>query len=169
MTAQTKYNVEAHVGYAYNDALHINQEKINSNTVVMTQLGVNVQIPIYRGIYGETGIYGKLYFSSGEVGESKYKGKTLRLDIPLLIGYHFFEKYRVASGVSFSNNRDFEDVNISMEDNMRINFLLKGSYAFNKKWQIVSLFQYNMRKSPDFYLLNEPKSTVSIGVSYTLN
>ncbi|WP_196896005.1 hypothetical protein [Aureivirga marina] len=168
MNAQTKFNVEAHLGYAFNNDLYMNQEKISSNTVLMTQLGANVQIPIYKGIYGETGIYGKLYFAEGEVRNSSYNAKTLRLDIPFLLGYHFLEKYRISSGFSLSNNRDFNELNISKENNVRVNFLIKGGYAFHKKWQIVALFQRNLRTTPDLFLLNEPRTTISVGISYAL-
>ncbi|WP_196886812.1 hypothetical protein [Aureivirga sp. CE67] len=169
VNAQVKFNVEAHMGYAFNHEIKVAEEKVESNTVVMTQFGANVQIPIYKGIYGETGLYGKVYFAKGEVRNSEFTSTTLRFDIPVLVGYHFLDKYRIASGISVSNNRDFEDFNISKQDNLRINYLLKGGYAFNKKWQLVALFQRNLRTSPDLYLLNEPKSTVSLGVSYTLN
>jgi len=161
---QVQWNMEAGIGTSFGKN-HTEHEKKN---IVSSSLLLNSEIPVYKAIYTEIGL-GVIAFSSrGTYRMSSHKIFVLRPDIHVLIGIRFPRRLQLASGFSFSNNRDFKHIKRGRHDNFRTDFNIKAKYSISEKWAFVLGFKQVIKPLADIYFLGTPKSTLLIGLQYNL-
>lgn len=166
--SQRKFSGEILTGIGGNKKLFLVNEEVKKYNVFTTQLNGSYKYKIHNKFYGETGLGMQVYYSFGEVGFSKFRSTTLRLNIPVLIGYSLSEKIDIGGGVVVSNNRDFKDIDFRERRNLRMSLGFKFNYFLNDYFSVLLNVKQNLRKSTDFTLVNQPNTDVSIGVAYKM-
>ena len=130
----------------------------------MTASCVEYEFRIYKKLYGETGLNGRAIFATGKIRGNSYNAKTLRLRLPIKLGWTISEKWKVASGIAIQNNKDFTLIDLREKYFWRCNLLLEGKYDWKRKWFLVANMNYELRKLPDAYFLNDPRLFLTVGV-----
>ena len=166
--SQKKFSAEILTGLGFNKDLALVNQNIEDYSVFTTQINANYTFKIYKNIFAETGIGSQWYFSSGTVALSNFKATSLRLNVPFIISYPILEKVSIGAGAALSNNRDFDDFDFRANHNLRTSLLLKGHYSLKENFSLVLLIKQNVSNTPDPYLVNQPNTDVSLGISYKL-
>ena len=166
--AQKHFSAEILTGVGFNKNLTLVNENVENYNAFTTQVNANYQFKLYKKLFAETGIGAQWYFSSGDVGVSNFKATSLRLNLPLIIGYRFFNKVSIGTGVALSNNKDFDDFDFRANHNIRTSLLIKGNYALKNNIDLLLVAKQNLSNIPDLYLLNQPGFDISVGISYKL-
>lgn len=166
--SQKQFSAEILTGFGINKNLKLVNQDIKDYNIYSTQINANYKFKLYKNIFAETGLGAQWYFSSGKVALSNFKTTSLRLNLPVIISYPILNKINIGVGVTISNNKDFEDFRSKSNHNLRTSLVLKGSYNLKENFDLVLMFKHNLSDSPDLYLINQPNSDLSIGVSYKL-
>lgn len=166
--AQKKFSAEILTGFGLNKKILLVNEEVEDYKVFSTQINANYKLKIYNKFYGEVSLGAQWYFSSGRVRISSFNSTSLRLNIPLVLGYTILEKINIGGGIAFSNNRDFDDIDFRENDNLRASLLFKGGYLLNKNFNILLKISQNLSNIPDSYLLNQPNTDILLGIGYKL-
>lgn len=127
----------------------------------------NMEVDLPSSFFIETGLSAKLVLASGQVRLTDYSSRTLRVSVPIMAGRKINDKLRVLSGVSIQNNRDFDVFRAREKYNLRYDLMVKGYYRVNNRWSVLTSLLYNFH-IPDPYLINDPKMSASLGVSFKL-
>ncbi len=165
---KTGYKTNISAGYLFNRNVLINNQNVFNSRGFVCALSGRIEIPVLNHFVLETGLSGKYVLTSGDIGLINYRIKTLRLSIPFLIGGKINEKLRVFSGASIRNNPDILDLHIRREYNFRYDLILKGYYYIDDYWAVTKRVNYNIG-TPDVYLVNDPKTSFLVGLSYKFN
>lgn len=166
--SQNRFSVEILSGFGFNNNLTLFNEEVENYTSSTVQFNLSYRFKIIKEFFIETGLGTQLYFSSGNIRTSRFKSSTLRLKLPVLIGYNLFKKVSINTGVAIANNREFNDLDFRANYNLRTSFLLKGNYSIKDNFEVVLLIQKNISDIPDLFFINQPNLDVSLGVSYKL-
>ncbi|MET2986198.1 hypothetical protein [Aureibaculum conchae] len=166
--SQKKFSIEVLSGFGYNKELTLVNEEVDNDNVTTFQLNANYNFKVFKKVFVETGVGAQWFFSSGGVRVSQFKTTSLRLKIPVLIGYNLFKKTNVYTGVALFNNRDLNTFDSKKNFNFRTSLLVKGSYSIKNNLDIIFLLQKNLSRIPDLYFLNQPYIDISAGISYKL-
>ena len=169
MHSQTKFILETQFGKGFNKEIQINGEKISDYNAYVIQFGAHAQIPLHKQLFLETGIDGKYYYSSGTMRLSDYDVHELKIGIPLYLGYHFSPKWLASSGVSVSNNKDFDEFNFKESHNLRWDYVVRTNYQFYKKWGAMLQYQNTFSTLSNSGLLSVPNSVFSVGFTFQIN
>lgn len=164
--SQKKFTVDVLTGFGFNNNFTILDEKVENYSSSTTQINFNFRQNILKNLFVETGVGGQLNFSSGSIKLSKFKSTTVRLNLPITLGFTAFKKIDFTGGLVLSNNRDFDNFNQNENDNFRLSFLSKNYYPLNKKLNIVFTLMHNLSNTPNSYLVNQPSTSILLGVSY---
>lgn len=165
--AQTKINAEINTGLGFQNKISIDNQKI-SNNAFSTRFGANIQIPIYKKIFVETGIYGLTNSGKKEFKTHTLKHNSLHMQFPLFVGYTIKDKWQVQLGLAIQNERNFDEINVNQIENLRVSFINKVNYAYNKKVNFHFYTNWSLEDTPDVYAATFSKNSIQIGVSYTL-
>ncbi len=127
----------------------------------------NVEVALPASFFIETGLSGKMVQTSGQIRLTDYSSRTFRVSVPVMAGRNVTEQLRILSGIAIQNNRDFDVFRAREKYNMRYDLIFKGYYRVNNRWSVLTSLQYNFY-IPDAYLINDPKTSVSMGLSFHL-
>lgn len=166
--SQKKFSAEILTGIGFNKDLSLINQNVEDYSAFTTQINANYKFKLYKTIFAETGVGTQWYFSSGSVALSNFKSTSLRLNLPFIMSYPILEKASIGAGIAISNNRDFNHFDFRKKHNLRTSLLLKGYYLLNENFSLVLLIKQNLSNTPDPYLLNQPNTDISLGVSYKL-
>ncbi|GAA4234212.1 hypothetical protein GCM10022291_13130 [Postechiella marina] len=166
--SQKQFSAEILTGFGINKNLKLVNEDIEGYNIYLTQINVNYKFKLYKNIFAETGLGSQWYFSSGKVAKSNFKTTSLKLNLPVIISHAILNKINIGVGVAISNNKDFEDFDFRTSHNLRSSLIFKGSYAIKEDFDLVLMFKHNLSDIPNLYLINQPNSDLSIGISYKL-
>lgn len=166
--SQNKVSLDVFSGLGFNKEISLLEEKINNYSSVTTQINTNYNFSIYKKIKAETGLGLQWYYSTGNIGLSKFTAQTLRFNIPFLLGYSILEKLNIATGVTIGNNRDFDDFNLRQENNFRTSLVIKSEYLVKENFSFLFKINRNLSNIPNSYLLNQPSLDILLGFSCKL-
>ncbi len=152
-------------GYAFNHAVYVNNERVQGAHGLLLSGSGNVEIDLTSSLFIDTGLSAKLILASGKTRLTDYRSRTLRVAVPVLAGWKVSDDLSLLSGVSIQNNRDFSVFRAREKYNLRYDLVLQGQYRLNNRWSAIGSLQYNFH-IPDPYLINDPKMSVSVGLSF---
>lgn len=165
---QSNFSIPLKIGYGFNSSINLNEDKINHASGLIIQTGVEYEFKIYKHLFIETGIGGRAIRAYGKTKGNSFEAKTLRLRLPIKIGWAISEKWKAASGIAFQNNKDFTTIDLREKYYWRCNFLLEGKYNWTKEMFLVANINYELRDLPDAFFINDPRSVISFGIGRKL-
>ncbi len=165
---QTKIQLESGVGLSFqNPSITVDGYKLKKRSTLTWRFGVNTQF-FFSRFYFETGIFGIANLGRKELPDLKFKSYSLHAQIPFQMGYKFLENWQLSIGGAVQNERDFSEMNINKNHNIRLSFLSKVNYKYSNK--LYFSFQSNRAiiGVPDVYALACPKKSLLLGITYSL-
>lgn len=166
--SQKKFSAEILTGLGFNKDLFIINQEIEAHNIFTTQINASYKFNLYKRIFAETGIGAQWYFTSGNIELSNFKATSLRLNVPFVVGYPISNKISIAGGAIVNNNRDFDDYGYRAKYKFRTSLMIKGYYKLQENLDLLLMFKQNVSNFPDFYLINQPSTDISAGISYKL-
>lgn len=164
--SQTNFQIEADLGTSFQSEIIFNNQKLNHTNTFSVRVGANMQQYIYQDFFMELGVFGKYNRGSNEIKQLHFKSNSLRLQVPLYIGYKINKKWSANTGISIENNRDFDVLDLRKTHNLRYDFLTKVVYHNSKNIHYVFYSNWSLSNKPDFYNIANPKNGIYIGVIY---
>lgn len=164
---QKSFSLEALTGFGFNKNLTVLEEKPTNYVASTSEINFVYHQEIYN-FFIEAGVGTQVYFTSGKLISSNFKATTVRLNVPISIGYNFFKKLDVSGGIVISNNKDLDDFNENEKYNIRNSLLFKTQYSLNKKLGIIFKATHTISNIPESYLLNQPSTIFMLGASYKI-
>lgn len=165
-TAQKRFSLFLNSGYSFSNALQLNDEQVENSRGYISTFGGKMKLFSIKGHEVETGLAGKLIFSTGKVNGNKFNASTLRLVIPIQILFPLTEKWVLTTGGNLQNNIDLTTTDLKLGDKylLRVDYLAGAKYHLNDEWALTGNVTINLRKIPDVYFLNDPKFAILLGV-----
>ena len=166
--SQTRYQAEINIGKSFQSELKLDDDILEHSSTFVIRFGANVQIPIYQQLYIETGVFGKYNRAKNGIEKLGFTANSLRLQIPLYLGYKINEKWNANLGVSVENNRDFNSMDMRKTHNLRYDLLTKLIYKHTDQLHYVLYSNWSLSNMPDFYTFTNPKNGILVGLVYQL-
>lgn len=167
--SQKKIAAEILIGIGFNNSnISLINLDIENYNVYTTQINTTYKFKLYKKFSAETGIGLQWYFSSGIIAFSNFKTTSLRLNLPFIISYPVLKKTSLGLGLSFSNNKDFVDLKLRADDNLRAALVIKGNHTLKDTIDLILVIKPNLSNTPNSYLVNQPNTDISLGISYKL-
>ena len=167
--AQPKHSFSLNTGYAFNTSIELDGEAVEKSRGYILNLGFSYRLFKNKWMYSEIGLSGKSIFSSGNLDNRSFNGKTLRLAIPINLVFPIStKKLQFSTGVILQNNVDFSKFDFRLRDNYswRINALLETRYLLKNQMYLMIGVNWNLRNNiPDSYFVNDPKISFLVGIS----
>tara|TARA_B110000967_G_C18617089_1_gene426904 strand:- start:170 stop:742 length:573 start_codon:yes stop_codon:yes gene_type:complete len=161
---QNNFSIPLKIGYGFNSSISLNEDETSNVNGIIIQSGLEYEFKIYKNLFAETGLAGRAILASGKTENSSYKAKTLRLRLPVKLGWTISEKWKVASGIAIQNNKDFITIDLREKYFWRYDLLFEGKYNWVKNWFGVASINYELRNLPNAYFINDPRFVISLGV-----
>jgi hypothetical protein len=161
---QNNFSIPLKIGYGFNSSISLNEDETSNVNGIIIQSGLEYEFKIYKKFFAETGLAGRAIFAFGGTENSTYKAQTLRLRLPIKLGWTISEKWKVASGIAIQNNKDFTTIDLREKYFWRCNLLFEGKYNWVRNWFWVANINYELRDLPNAYYLNDPRLIISLGI-----
>ncbi len=162
---QTSWKANFSAGYAFNNEVQLNNQQVTNASGILLLASGSVELTLPASFFIETGLSGKMVQTSGKIRLTDYSSRTFRVSVPVMAGRKVSDQLRILTGVAIQNNRDFDVFRAREKYNMRYDLMFKGYYRVNNRWSVLTSLQYNFY-IPDAYLINDPKTSVSMGLSF---
>lgn len=166
--SQSKVQFELNIGTAFQKEIIINNESLEKTNAFGIRFGVNYLKSIYKKIYIETGIYSKYNYSSNEIETTKFTSNSLKIQLPLYLGYKLNEVWKINIGASVENNRNSDNIDFKLEHNLRFDFLTKIIYIFNENIHFSLYSNWMLHNVSDAFTISNPRNGLYLGVIYQL-
>ena len=166
--SQNKFEIETNLGVSFQNKIMINNESLDNINAFGLRLGVNYIKKVHNKFYIETGLYGKYNNHNNEIRTTKFTSNSLKLQVPLYIGYTIDKTWKINIGASIENNRDFNEIDFKREDNLRYDLLTKLIYVFNKKIHFSLYTNWMLNHVSDTFTISVPKNGIYFGIIYQL-
>ncbi|WP_412986343.1 outer membrane beta-barrel protein [Pontimicrobium sp. IMCC45349] len=166
--SQSEFQVEVDLGYAFQTDMMLNNENLEPANAFGIRLGVNYLKTLNEKLYLETGLYGKYNRANREIETLEFTSNSLKIQLPLYLGYKIDDTWRLNVGASIENNKDFDEIDFKREDNLRYDLLTKLIYVYNQKLQFSFYTNWMLNSTPDVYTVSSPRNGMYLGVIYKL-
>tara|TARA_B110001450_G_scaffold256296_1_gene286185 strand:+ start:169 stop:729 length:561 start_codon:yes stop_codon:yes gene_type:complete len=166
--SQSKFEIETNLGISFQSKMLINNESLDNINAFGLRLGVNFIKIVHNKFYIETGLYGKYNKNNNEIRTTKFTSNSLKLQLPLYIGYTIDKTWKINIGASIENNRDFNEIDFKREENLRYDLLTKLIYVFNKKIHFSLYTNWMLNQVSDSFTISVPKNGIYFGIIYQL-
>ena len=166
--SQGEFQVELDLGRAFQEEMMLNGEKLPNKSAFGMRVGINYVKVLKRELYMETGLYGKYNRTNNSMETLSYTSNSLKLQVPLYVGYKVNEKWKFSFGASIENNKDFDRFHTQKEDDLRFDLLAKVVYVYNTKMQFSFYTNSMLNTTAGIYTLSSPKNGIYFGVIYQL-
>ena len=166
--SQSEFQVEVDLGYAFQTDMMLNNENLEPANAFGIRLGVNYLKILNEKLYLETGLYGKYNSANREIETLEFTSNSLKIQLPLYLGYKIDDTWRLNVGASIENNKDFDEIDFKREDNLRYDLLTKLIYVYNQKLQFSFYTNWMLNSTPDVYTVSSPRNGMYLGVIYKL-
>ena len=166
--AQSEVQVEVDLGYTFQEEMTLNDEILDNKGAFGVRFGANYLKRITNKFYAETGFYGKFNTGKKKIENLTFSSYSLKVQLPLYAGYKINDTWRISLGVSLENNKDFNKIDFTTEDNIRFDLLTKLVYRYNTKIQFLFYTNWMLNSTYDAYTISSPKNGVYFGVIYQL-
>ena len=166
--SQKKFSAEVLTGIGLNKSIFLLNQNIENHTIYSTQVNAFYAIKLYKTIFAETGLGAQWYFASGSVELSEFNTTSLRLNLPFVVSYPILSKINIGAGVTITNNKDFENLAFRSSNNLRTSLVLRSAYKLQQNFSILLMLKHNLSNIPDLFLVNQPNTSIALGVSYKL-
>lgn len=113
-------------------------------------------------------MYGKYNRANREIETLEFTSNSLKIQLPLYLGYKIDDTWRLNVGASIENNKDFDEIDFKREDNLRYDLLTKLIYVYNQKLQFSFYTNWMLNSTPDVYTVSSPRNGMYLGVIYKL-
>lgn len=163
---RSNVQLELNIGNTFQSELLFNNQIIDHPSALAIRFGGNIQIPLTPNIYFETGATTKFIRGKYESETVYFKSKSLKLQLPLLLGFHLSPKWSINIGSSIENNLDFNKIDFVAANNFRCDFLTKVIYHFSDAIHLSFLTNVMMSNLPDLYTISNPRTGMYIGLIY---
>lgn len=167
--SQSEFQVEVDLGYAFQREIILNNESLDNTSAFGVRLGVNYLKMFNDKIYMETGLYGKYNRGNRKIETLEFTSNSLKIQLPLYVGYKINDTWKFSLGASIENNKDFDDIDFKREDNLRYDLLTKLVYVYNDKIQFSFYTNWMLNNTYDVYTISSPKNGMYLGVIYQLS
>ena len=166
-SSQNIYQVELNVGSAFQSETKLNNQEVEKYNAFEVRFGSGIHRSINDKLHCELGVFGKYNRCYGEIKQVTFISNSLKLQLPILLGYKLHDKWAVNVGLGIENNRDKMD--FKKEDNLRYDFLSKIAYKMSNSIQILFYSNWALSSVPNIYAISNPKKGLNLGVVYQLN
>ena len=166
--SQNEFQIETNLGFLYQKDISINNEILKSTGDFGARLGVNYLNNFKSNLYLETGLFLKYATGSYQIEKVDFKFNSIRMQVPLYIGYHINELWRFNLGASVENNKDFEDLAFYLNENLRYDFLVKVAYNYSELLDFTLYANTMVSKTKDINTLTSPRNGVYLGVIFKI-
>ncbi len=163
--AQPGFYFSVKNGFGFNPDLELNNQPIKNTNAFSLDLEGTYKFKVISKVHFEIGLSGRAIFLSGEIEDINFNSKTLRLLVPIKIGYQLNDNWGLSSGLTFQNNKDFVNIDFREPYFWRVNYTLGSRYLIRKRWFLVGEYNYGLRGVSDPYLVNDPKNVFLVGVA----
>lgn len=167
-TSQSEFQVEFNLGYAFQNEVVLNDESLDNKNALGVRLGINYLKMINSKLYAETGLFGKYNRGNREIETLEFTSNSLKVQLPLYIGYKFNDTWRFSLGASVENNKDFDEIDFKREQNLRYDLLTKLVYAFSDKIQFSFYTNWMLNNTFDVYTISSPRNGLYLGLIYKI-
>ena len=164
--SQSEFQIELNLGYAFQREMILNDENLDNKSAFGLRFGVNYLKMFNDKLYMETGLYGKYNNGSREIKTLSFTFNSLKIQLPLYVGYKMNDTWKFSLGASIENNK--EKLDFSREDNLRYDFLTKLTYSYNTKIELSFFTNWMINSTPDTFTVSSPKNGVYLGMIYQL-
>ena len=164
--SQSEFQIELNLGYAFQREMILNDENLDNKSAFGLRFGVNYLKMFNDKLYMETGLYGKYNNGSREIETLSFTFNSLKIQLPLYVGYKMNDTWKFSLGASIENNK--EKLDFSREDNLRYDFLTKLTYSYNTKIELSFFTNWMINSTPDTFTVSSPKNGVYLGMIYQL-
>lgn len=162
---QSSFAIPLKIAYGINSPINLYQDTVGYASGMIIQSGITYELSIRQKFFVETGIAGRVIFAFGKIKGNCFDARTLRLRIPVKLGYNLSNKWKIASGITLQNNKDFGRTDIREKHFWRCNLLLEGKYNWKKKWLWIAHLNYELRNLPNAYFINDPQLILGLGIA----
>jgi hypothetical protein len=162
-----KHSLGLDLGYTFNPEPKIDDQIVTNNQGAFTTLSWTFRLFQYKPFHGEMGLAAKTIFSSGVMNDLSFQAITLRIGMPVSIGYRLSEKWTFALGAFLQNNVDLDEFDLRLRDkySWRMNAVPEIRYHLHTDWTLQLKGHFNVRKMPTTYVIQDPNMGLSLGVS----
>ena len=164
--SQSEFQIELNLGYSFQREMILNDENLDNTSAFGLRFGVNYLKMFNDKLYMETGLYGKYNNGSREIETLSFTFNSLKIQLPLYVGYKMNDTWKFSLGASIENNK--EKLDFSREDNLRYDFLTKLTYSYNTKIELSFFTNWMINSTPDTFTVSSPKNGVYLGMIYQL-
>jgi hypothetical protein len=166
--SQHEFQIETNLGLLFQKEIDLNNEKLESTGKPGMRIGINYLRTLNKSLYLETGSFLKYTSGTYQLETVTFKYATISFQVPLFIGYRINDMWKLSIGASVENNKDFEDIALVLEENLRYDFVTKIVYTYSTLLDF-SLYANSMfSKTQAINTLTRPKNGIYLGVIFKL-
>lgn len=153
-------------GFSFNNSFQVNNEKVKNSRGYVITFGGSLKVFSVKKNYLSLGVAGKTIFSSGIRNSKKFNASTIRLVFPIKMIFPVTEKWAIATGFNFQNNLDFlnPDFRLGYRYLWRVDYSAGMKYLLTNQWALTANADFNLRKMPNVFFINDPKFAFLIGI-----
>ncbi len=115
ITGQISLQLELDVGTSFQSETILSNLKTDNTFTTTVRFGSNVLIPLNQQYYIEFGVFGRYNRGNHKVETLSLTSNSLKMQIPLFLGYMINDNWGLSFGVSAENTRDFNALGIHKE------------------------------------------------------
>ena len=166
--SQNEFQIESNLGFLYQKDITLNNEKIKSTGDFGARIGANYLRRFNNNMYLETGLFLKYATGSYKIETIDFTFNSIRMQVPLYVGYQINDLWRFNLGASVENNKDFEDLAFFLEENLRYDFLVKVAYNYSELLDFTFYANTMVSNTKDINTLTSPRNGIYMGVIFKL-
>lgn len=163
---QLALHSEFAAGYGFNASeFQLDQKNVKGIRSAVFSAEATLSAPLGLRFSAATGMGGRFIASRGNVGSSQYGSRSLKVYVPVLLGYCVGKNTTVMTGLLVRNNKDVNNMHIRSSHNLRFDYVLKVRYIVSPGWALTLNTGYDLGV-PRVFLLQDPKLSVQAGLSF---
>ncbi len=164
--AQKKHAFFLSTGYTNNTSIKLKGQTIGNSQGYLFTLGGVKKLISYKDHSFELGFALKTIFTSGQIDDLQFNASTLRVTVPVRFVFSVAEKWQLATGFIIQNNEDLNTLDWKLRNKYDWRYDVFGEikFFFKKDWFLTTSGNFNLKKMPDPFFINDPKAAFSIGI-----
>ncbi len=168
--AQPKHSFFLNTGYTYNRSVELNEQIVENSQGFLITIGGVKKLISYKKSSFELGFALKTIFTSGQIADRKFNASTLRVTVPIRFVFPVAKKWHLATGFIIQNNEDLNRIDWRLRNKYDWRYDIFGETKFflSEDWFLITSVNFNLRKTPDPFFINDPKLAFSIGIGKTV-
>lgn len=166
--SQNEFQLEVDLGYSFQREMILNNESLKNTSTLGVRFGANYIIMVNDKLYNEIGIYGRFNRGNKKIENLKFTSNSLKIQLPVYLGYKIDDVWRFSLGVGVENNKDFDQIDFKRKYNLRYDFLTKLVFVYDAKVQFSFYTNWMLNSIPDTFTISNPKNGIYLGIILSL-